>query len=147
VVLSACETGLIGMQQSPDEFVGLPAGFLQAGSPVVVSSLWAVDDLSTALLMEDFYRRHVRQGQGVAAALRGAQRWLRDCPRDELLAWVTAARDAAAAQVRAGDRDARASWARLDGWREALLEDYGPGDRPFANPYHWAAFTVTGAAQ
>jgi CHAT domain-containing protein/tetratricopeptide (TPR) repeat protein len=147
VVLSACETGLIGMQQSPDEFVGLPAGFLQAGSLVVVSSLWAVDDLSTSLLMDDFYRRHVRQGQRVAAALREAQRWLRDCQRNELLAWVTAARDAAAARARAGDRDARASWARLDGWREALLEDYGPDDRPFLSPYYWAAFTVTGAAQ
>jgi CHAT domain-containing protein len=39
VVLSACETGLIEFEQAPDEFLGLPAGFLEAGAPGVVSTL------------------------------------------------------------------------------------------------------------
>jgi CHAT domain-containing protein len=29
------------IRQSPDEFLGLPAGFLQAGAPAVISALWS----------------------------------------------------------------------------------------------------------
>lgn len=56
VTLSACETGITDIRQSPDEFLGLQAGLLQAGAPTVVSTLWPVDDLSTMLLMERFYQ-------------------------------------------------------------------------------------------
>jgi CHAT domain-containing protein len=139
VVLSACETGLTDIGQAADEYIGLPAGFLQAGAPAVVSSLWAVDDLSTALLMEEFYRRHLGEGQGIAQALRGAQLWLRDLKRDDLLSRVAAARE------EARTHPDRRLWARLDALREALSEDYGPEDRPFAHPYYWAAFIASGA--
>jgi CHAT domain-containing protein len=50
VVLSACETGLIDFNNVSDEYIGLPSGFLYAGSSSVVSSLWKVDDVSTAFL-------------------------------------------------------------------------------------------------
>ncbi|NMG23077.1 CHAT domain-containing protein, partial [Brasilonema bromeliae] len=40
VTLSACETGLIDYSNTSDEYIGLPSGFLLAGSPSVVSSLW-----------------------------------------------------------------------------------------------------------
>jgi CHAT domain-containing protein len=56
VTLSACETGITDIKTgSSDEFVGLPAGFMLAGVPCVVSSLWSVPDISTAILMERFY--------------------------------------------------------------------------------------------
>ena len=35
---------------------GLPWGFMYAGSPAVVASLWEVQDASTAELMQKFYR-------------------------------------------------------------------------------------------
>ena len=54
VVLSACETGLVG-ELVPDEAVGLPTGLLYAGARTVVASSWAVPDESTTLLMEYFY--------------------------------------------------------------------------------------------
>jgi CHAT domain-containing protein len=78
VVLSACETGIVDVNRSPDEYVGLPAGFMQAGAPAVISSLWTVDDHSTALLMERFYRNHREKKMSFPAALREAQLWLRD---------------------------------------------------------------------
>ena len=59
VVLSACETGLYDIERNPDEFVGLPATFMQAGAAGVVGSLWLVDDLATALLMARFYDLHM----------------------------------------------------------------------------------------
>lgn len=78
VTLSACETGITDVSQSPDEYLGLPAGFMQAGAPGVVSSLWTVADDSTKLLMEYFYQFHLQDGLEPAAALRKAQLWLRD---------------------------------------------------------------------
>ncbi|MCC0179852.1 CHAT domain-containing protein [Waterburya agarophytonicola K14] len=56
VTLSACETGLTDIKNLSDEYIGLPSGFLYAGSPSVVSSLWAVSDLSTTFLMIKFYQ-------------------------------------------------------------------------------------------
>jgi CHAT domain-containing protein len=75
--LSACETGLVGTIL-PDEVVSLASGFLQAGAAGVVSTLWAVNDKSTALLAERFYRHWKGDGMAPADALAAAQRWLRD---------------------------------------------------------------------
>ncbi|HET9254020.1 MAG TPA: CHAT domain-containing protein, partial [Pseudonocardiaceae bacterium] len=83
VVASACQTAITDFIRLPDEVIGLPAGFLAAGTPGVVGTLWPVNDRSTALLMAQFYRYHLHgdptTGQGPMApvrALRHAQRWL-----------------------------------------------------------------------
>ena len=56
VVLSACRTN-VGPTNRDDAPQALPIGFLFAGVPSVISTLWAVDDASTRELMTDFYRR------------------------------------------------------------------------------------------
>jgi CHAT domain-containing protein len=73
VTLSACETGVNDVQAG-DELVGLARGFFQAGAASLVVSLWAVNDVLTARLMERFYAR-IDNGSGVgpAAAMRLAQ--------------------------------------------------------------------------
>jgi CHAT domain-containing protein len=58
------------------DLVGLSRGFLYAGASGLVLSLWPVDDVSTALLMEGFYG-HLAAGEGAALALRRAQEALR----------------------------------------------------------------------
>ena len=73
VVLSACETGLVGFGGKSDEFVGLPGGILRAGARSVIASLWTVDDQATATLMELLYRYILVDGQSPPAALRRAQ--------------------------------------------------------------------------
>jgi len=70
-VLSACETAG-GRMTTGEGTLGLTAAFLSAGVPVVVSSLWPVDDRVTALIMRSFYR-HLAEGKPVATALRFAQ--------------------------------------------------------------------------
>ena len=55
IVLSACQTGL-GHLTNGDELVGLSRAFIYAGTPSVISSLWMVEDESTAYLMEEFYK-------------------------------------------------------------------------------------------
>ncbi|WP_293099015.1 CHAT domain-containing tetratricopeptide repeat protein [Moorena sp. SIOASIH] len=128
VTLSACETGLIDYTNISDEYIGLPSGFLVAGSPAVVSSLWMVNDLSTALLMIKFYQ-NLGEQIPLAVALNQAQFWLRDSTQSQLLAW--------------------SRQLPLDNYLmkkiEQALDWFNPHEQPFQNPYHWAAFCVIGA--
>ncbi|NMC63966.1 MAG: CHAT domain-containing protein [SAR324 cluster bacterium] len=70
VVLSACETGL-GKLTTGDEVNSLSRGFIYAGSPSVIASLWKVSDESTATLMSHFYSN--LQSSDKAKSLRIAQ--------------------------------------------------------------------------
>jgi CHAT domain-containing protein len=133
VVLSACQTGITDFTRLPDEAAGLPAGFLQAGVPGVVSSLWLVNDLSTALLMDRFYRLHLQERLEPAEALRRAQRWLRGSSAAGLglAAWYQ--------QIyqRSGRRDAQA-------YKAMRYYAAQPDVRPFEHPYYWAGFVFSG---
>jgi CHAT domain-containing protein len=80
VVLSACKTGL-GKDIKGEGLVGLTRGFLYAGAPRVVASLWKVDDRATAELMKLFYQHMLRDGLRPAAALRSAQIDMQKYPR------------------------------------------------------------------
>jgi CHAT domain-containing protein len=71
VTLSACETGMNAVAPG-DELMGLTRGFLSAGSPTVMMSLWTIDDEATTELMASFYKELVRT-RSCAAALRAAQ--------------------------------------------------------------------------
>jgi CHAT domain-containing protein/tetratricopeptide (TPR) repeat protein len=72
VVLSACQTGL-GKEIKGEGLVGLTRGFMYAGTPRVVASLWQIDDRAAAEFMGRFYEAMLRQGLKPAAALRAAQ--------------------------------------------------------------------------
>lgn len=137
VTLSACETGITDIRQSPDEYLGLPAGFLQAGAPAVISSLWAVDDLSTMLLMERFYQLHLKDGTDLPVALRHAQIWLREVTAGELAQRFGDEEDALLSSTRMPIKTASDYFARFTAQESA--------QRPFAHPYYWAAFTFSGA--
>ncbi|MBI3949177.1 MAG: CHAT domain-containing protein [Acidobacteria bacterium] len=76
VTLSACQTGMSKVFAG-DELVGLMRGFLYAGAPSLILSLWAVNDRSTAELMGALYSRLI-QGQPVRSALREAQLAIRE---------------------------------------------------------------------
>lgn len=72
VVLSACQTGL-GKEVRGEGIMGLVRGFMYAGSPRVVASLWQVDDAAAAELMKRFYRKMFQEKLPPSAALRAAQ--------------------------------------------------------------------------
>ncbi|MCC3407572.1 MAG: CHAT domain-containing protein [Microcoleus sp. PH2017_10_PVI_O_A] len=128
VVLSACETGISDFQSIRDEYISLPSGFLVAGSSSVVPTLWAVNDVSTSLLMIEFYQ-NLKAGLSVALALNKAQLWLRDVTVEKLQQWTS----------------------KLS-IRPSLKEDLydmldhleSTGEPPFRSHYHWAAFCATG---
>jgi CHAT domain-containing protein/tetratricopeptide (TPR) repeat protein len=72
VVLSACETGA-GKEVRGEGLLGITRGFMYAGVPQLVVSLWKVDDRSTAELMKRFYHQLLENGHPPAEALRRAQ--------------------------------------------------------------------------
>jgi CHAT domain-containing protein len=87
VVLSACDTGQAVVLRG-DELMGLARAILYAGARSVLVSLWPVDDLATALLMDAFYRARAILPPGAgstAEALRQAQLALRSMTREEAM--------------------------------------------------------------
>jgi len=133
VTLSACESAL-GRFTASEGYVGLSQAFLLAGSQSVVSSLWKVDDLATALLMVRFYenllgaRADLAQPLPKAAALQEAKTWLRH---------ITAAQ-----QQEMLDQSARGqpvSTRSAGGLTTPVVSDL-----PYAHPHYWAAFVLIG---
>lgn len=130
VTLSGCDTGRT-QRLSGDELMGLARAFLAAGARAVLVSLWPVDDVSTRLLMERFYE-DVATGANPAAALRGAQRWLRQMTAAELAAKL-AADGLSEASIRAEV--------------QRLQDMSGKGkarEEVFEHPYFWAPFMLVG---
>jgi CHAT domain-containing protein len=80
VVLSACQTAL-GKEINGEGLVGLTRGFMYAGAPRVVASLWQIDDRATAEFMKRFYEGMLGQKLRPAAALRAAQASMYKDPR------------------------------------------------------------------
>lgn len=130
VTLSACETGLTDFRSLGDEYVGLPSGFLYAGSANVVSSLWAVSDLSTTLLMIKFYQ-NLKETESVSIALNQAQQWLRQVTKPILLDWISHLTLNFAQQL------------LVESWTDTL-DAVDDTTRIFHSPYHWAAFCSIG---
>ena len=105
-------------QTAPDEGVGLPAAFLQAGAKGVVASSWSVHDDSTSLLMVRLYDEIQRSPDDFPLALSRAQAWLRDASQLVL-----------------------EEAARRYGMNGLAIP---PGNAPYAHPFFWAAFEYMG---
>ena len=58
VSLSACESGLSQVRRG-DELFGLVRAFIYAGTRALVVTQWKVEELSTRIVMERFYRNHL----------------------------------------------------------------------------------------
>ncbi len=70
-VLSACNTGY-GKLQRGEGIMSLARGFLYAGVPNIVMTLWPIEDESTSEIMNYFYQ-HLSQGAEKDEALRKAK--------------------------------------------------------------------------
>ncbi|WP_431620129.1 CHAT domain-containing protein [Limnospira platensis] len=135
VTLSACETGITDITSTSDEYIGLPSGFILAGSPNVVSTLWAVADISTAIFMIQFYQTLQQQPElSVVLALRQTQTWLRSATVQDLLDWVDSC-----AVISPERRKQMKRGLAFGNWKKKL------DAKRFESPYYWAAFCAIGA--
>jgi len=137
VVLSACETGITDIEQTPDEFIGLHTGFMQAGVPGVISTLWAINDISSMFLIERFYINHLQNNMEPATALRQAQLWLRNVTAKELL------RKAVKTMYNDANQNVMTKDSTLRSY--SFFSSLQPDEKPFAHPFHWAGFIFNGA--
>ena len=71
VVLSSCSSGY-GKMQKGEGMMSMARGFIYAGCPSIVMTLWQVSDHSSADLMSGFYK-HLKSGQSKKKALREAK--------------------------------------------------------------------------
>jgi len=70
-VLSACNTGY-GKLQRGEGIMSMARGFIHAGVPSIIMTLWAVEDQSGSILMSKFYQNLV-EGMLIDEALREAK--------------------------------------------------------------------------
>ncbi len=144
VVLSACESG-INERKPGDELIGLTRALIYAGTPSVLVSLWRVDDLPTALLIQAFYRA-LANGANKAQALQSAQLALVEMTESTAQQAVGAWCDhlsATGGLERACGFEERAYMILL------AAEHYNPrpasGEwHPFSHPAAWAPFILVG---
>ncbi|AUT04192.1 hypothetical protein CLI64_03075 [Nostoc sp. CENA543] len=131
VTLSACETGMIDSRNTSDEYIGLPSGFLLAGSTNVVSSLWTVSATATALFMIKFYEE-LQQQTNIVLALNAAQRWLRNTTIKGFQYWLPKSSLRLDCQI------------EIYKYLTEIVKDKGESTLPFESPFYWAAFYHTG---
>jgi CHAT domain-containing protein len=146
VVLSACETGLIDLNSISDEYIGLPSGFLFAGSPSVVSSLWTVNDLSTSFLMMKFYEILLDKNQQVSVpvALKQAQYWLQDLTVQEYLNQLNSCQEIVKLmQQKLTTKEFTRLMDMIED-EQIRIKGLEPNYKLFNNPFYWAAFTAAG---
>ncbi len=160
VTLSACESSLSRVRRG-DELVGLTRAFMYAGAPALVSTLWRVDERSTRILMERFYRE-VQNGAGFAAALKRAQLYLKNLTGKEAL--VILARSLLAEKPASGSPLSQSqpvpptvemAWQQAGAYLKGVAPS-GKSDKPeislaeagdkkiFADPFFWAPFILIG---
>ncbi|MEZ2250998.1 CHAT domain-containing protein [Microcoleus sp.] len=168
VFLSCCETNL-GLTEITDDVLTLSTGFLCAGARSVIATLWAVDDLATALF-SIFYHQYRQQGKSRIVSLQQAQEKLRSLSGQALSEYqqqliplleskFRAAEKAKKAAKECRDREVKGSETYINWYdqykqhtkvAESLrstknqFKDAIEKPLPFSHPSYWAAFTCSG---
>lgn len=139
--LSACQTALGGPGLDGREIAGVGYYFLKSGAKTVMASLWSVDDRSTRLLMEQFYK-NLAKGTPTspamkAEALRQAQLTLlygkdtTDTPKQSSVSLTGLSTDLRSQSI------------------EQQSDNLPPAatKSAFSHPYYWAPFILMGSTQ
>jgi CHAT domain-containing protein/Flp pilus assembly protein TadD len=141
ITLAACETAVTSPTDLDTDYVSLASAFLTAGATQVISTLWTVDSESNAWLMVQFYQRYLT-GTPAPLALHQAQHWLRSLTHAALADWLESLNAPAFKQHCTSGEDETL----LDtiGKHRVQSKNVAATHTPYADPYYWAAFTLTG---
>ena len=149
-----CETHF-SVTDVTDEILTLSVGFLCAGARSVVSTLWSVEDLASAMLSLFYYDLR-EAGLSRSLALQKAQQNLRNLTGKEFAARYQSALaqhleelHAAIMEKHRGAVNETESQKLLEAARkiqaqQRRLEGCAKEDLPFNSPYYWAGFVSQG---
>ena len=152
VFLSCCETNL-GTPSLTDDILTLSTGFLCAGARSVVSTLWSVNDLATALF-SIFYYQQRQEGRNRPEALQQAQIKLREFPKLDLDKIFHEA-EAREKQLIGNRKKYPLGSIEYEQWkreynmytklnRRIKEIENSTQEFPFSDPHYWAAFICHG---
>ncbi|AFZ11640.1 Tetratricopeptide TPR_1 repeat-containing protein [Crinalium epipsammum PCC 9333] len=169
VFLSCCETGL-GVAEITDDILTLSTGFLCVGARSVISTLWAVDDLATALFSL-FYYQYRHQGNHRLESIKKAQFELRTITGETLaIVYKPKLSDFLTQKLKETDTLRKEAKKERDihphdsSMYQQVEQEYKKHDqvgkqiyqakrnldsfcqesKPFSHPFYWAAFTCSG---
>ncbi len=137
IFLAACETALTGNDGIKTEYVGLASAFLKAGATNVLSTLWPVNEVPSCWFAIYFYQQ-LLQHQPPAIALYKTQQWLKTVTVAHLIQWI----EELSQLPNLGyhwEKELKHEIQNLNGEKGKL-----DTDQPYAHPFYWAAFTLTG---
>lgn len=136
--LSACQTALGGPGLDGREIAGVGYYFLKSGAKTVMASLWSVDDLSTRLLMEQFYK-NLAKGTPQSPAMKAEA--LRQAQLTLLYGQQTA-------DTRSQSRVTPTGFVTDSRSVEQQSNNQVPSATKiaFSHPYYWAPFILMGSS-
>lgn len=173
LILAACETAILDLRGAQDEVRSLAAGMIESGAKAVMASFWPVDDEATFLLMARFAQIWFPniESMSPAEALARAQSWLRTVSNCELQSWTIDIRSLLAGTpteslldgaqqnnttekeasspvqeqpVPTSSRSPRFTISEAGELIRKARRTGDPDARPFAEPFYWAGFQITG---
>ncbi|RCJ17567.1 hypothetical protein A6S26_30935 [Nostoc sp. ATCC 43529] len=152
VFLSCCETNL-GIPSLADDILTLATGFLCAGARSVVSSLWIVNDLATALF-SIFYYQQRQEGENRPQALQQAQSKLRELTKLDVIK-IFKEVEAKEKELAVNRKKYSPGSIEYEQWkseynlyaklnRQIKKIENSSQQFPFSHPHYWAAFICHG---
>lgn len=123
LTLSACNTATSGAGADGKEVEGFAVLAQRQGAKAVIATLWPVADVSTPLLMREFYRLREEEGMTKAEALQQAQAAM------------------LRGKLKAEGAGIIARGVKFDGEAARFTADPAA---PFAHPFFWAPFILIG---
>lgn len=133
MVFCGCETGQTEFWEADWSSPSLVDAAMLAGARSVFASLWQVGELPAVMLLSRVLDS-VRSGLPPAEGLREGRCWLRRVTGLEAVAWLEEY------EAEIVEKIGRRGFLRY----HRMMADAGVS-RPFANPFYWAAFFVSGA--
>ena len=128
LTLSACNTALDLHDAYGQEFEGIGAMLRNQGAAAVLATMWSVNDASTGLFMQHFYREHERSHLSRSEALRATQMF-----------FIGGAHGSPADPTRRGAEVVNVEVTAPDAARSQVADAGG-----YAHPFYWAPFTLFG---